>query len=73
MKAGLAKDRSVKDTRASYITNALDKSERMRYVIRQVAHPNADMLVNHYYRGADAPNDGTKLIEGWYSASILPE
>jgi len=73
VKAGLAPNRSVKDTRASYITNCLDNGERMSFIIRQVGHTNTNMLVNHYYRWTEAPNDGDKLVEAWHSTSKVPE
>jgi len=48
VKVGLAPNRSIKDTRASYITNCLDNGERMSFIIPQVGHTNTSLLVNHY-------------------------
>lgn len=73
VKAGLADNRSIKDTRASYITNCLDNGEWMSFIIRQVGHTNTNMLVNHYYRWTEAPNDGDKLVEACHSTSKVPE
>ena len=72
-KAGLSLNRSIKDTRASYITNCLDNGERMSFIIRQVGHTNTNMLVKHYYRWMEAPNDGEKLVEAWNSTRKVPE
>jgi integrase len=71
-KAGLAQNRSIKDTRASYITNCVDNGERMSFIIRQVGHTNTNMLVKHYYRWMEAPNDGDKLVEAWNSTRKVP-
>ena len=64
---------SIKDTRASFITNALDQNERMSYVQKQVGHTTTRMIVDHYYRYVPAPDDGTKLENAWKSTRILPE
>ena len=73
VKAGLGENRSIKDTRASYITNCLDNGERMSFVQRQVGHVNTKMIIEHYYRNVSAPDDGSRLAEAWHSTSIPPE
>jgi integrase len=45
-KIGIYKDLSLKDTRASYITNSMDKNERMSFVQKQVGHTTSDMISN---------------------------
>ncbi len=45
-KAGLATNRSCKDTRASYITNSLDNNERMGFIQKQVGHSTTKMIVD---------------------------
>lgn len=72
-KMGVSNDISMKDTRASFITNALDQNERMSYVQKQVGHTTTRMIVDHYYRYVPAPEDGAKLEDAWNSTSILPE
>ncbi|MCG6893183.1 MAG: tyrosine-type recombinase/integrase, partial [Desulfobacteraceae bacterium] len=64
---------SIKDTRASYITNALDENERISFVQRQVGHTSTRMIIDHYYRHTPAPDDGSKLEHAWNSTRILPE
>ncbi len=71
--AGLLDNRSIKETRASYITNALDCAERMSFIQRQVGHVNTKMIVEHYYRFVPADDDGQKLESAWKSTSILPD
>jgi len=51
-KAGLAMDRSCKDTRSSYITNSIDNNERIG---------TTKMIIDHYYRHIPAPDDGKGL------------
>jgi integrase len=63
---------SAKDTRASYITNALDRNERMSFIQKQVGHTTTRMIVDHYYRHVPAPDDGNRLEDAWNSTSILP-
>lgn len=70
---GITTPISIKDTRSSFITNALDQNERMSYIQKQVGHTTTRMIVDHYYRHVPAPDDGTKLEEAWNSTSILPE
>ncbi|MBC2711129.1 MAG: site-specific integrase [Desulfosarcina sp.] len=70
---GISTAISIKDTRASFITNALDQNERMSYVQKQVGHTTTRMIVDHYYRYVPAPDDGAKLENAWKSTSILPE
>lgn len=73
LKAGISANRSVKETRASYITNSLDSTERMSFIKNQVGHVNTRMIVEHYYRTIPADEDGKKLEEAWNSTRILPE
>ncbi len=63
---------SAKDTRASYITNALDKNERMSFIQKQVGHTTTRLIVDHYYRLVPAPDDGERLEEAWNSTTLLP-
>jgi len=63
---------SAKDTRASYITNALDKNERMSFIQKQVGHTMTRMIVDHYCRHVPAPDDGNRLEDAWNSSGILP-
>jgi integrase len=72
-KMGIEAHISIKDTRASFITNAMDNNERMSYVQKQVGHATTRMIVDHYYRYVPAPDDGAKLENAWNSTSILPE
>ena len=72
-KLGIKTPISIKDTRSSYITNALDKKERMSYIQKQVGHTTTRMIVDQYYRHVPAPDDGDKLENAWNSTSILPE
>jgi hypothetical protein len=58
--------------KASYITNTLDRNERMSFIQKQVGHTTTRMIVGHYYRHVPAPNDGDRLEDAWNSASILP-
>ena len=72
-KMGVSNNISMKDTRASFITNALDQNERMSYVQKQVGHTTTRMIVDHYYRYVPAPEDGAKLETAWNSTRNLPE
>jgi integrase len=72
-KLGITTRISIKDTRACFITNAMDNNERMSYVQKQVDHTTTRMTVDHYYRYVPAPGDGTKLENAWKSTRILPE
>jgi integrase len=72
-KIGLDTQISIKDTRASYITNALDQNERMSFVQSQVGHTTTRMIVDHYYRHIPAPDDGTHMEKAWNSAAALSE
>ncbi len=56
--------------RSSYITNALDRNERMSFIQKQVGHTTTRMIVDHYYRHVPAPDDGDRLEEAWNT--ILP-
>ncbi len=72
-KIGCDKKVSLRDTRASYITNALDKNERMSFIQKQVGHTTSNMIVNHYYRHTAGKEDGAKLEEAWNSTRVLPD
>jgi integrase len=72
-KLGITTPISIKDTRSSFITNAIDNNERMSYIQKQVGHTTTRMIVDHYYRHVPAPDDGAKLENAWNSTSILPE
>jgi len=72
-KAGISTHISVKDARATFITNSLDKNERLSFVQSQVGHTTTRMIVDHYYRHVPAPDDGTRLEEAWNSTRILPD
>jgi integrase len=72
-KAGISSNISIKDTRATYITNSLDENERMSFIQKQVGHTTTRMIVDHYYRYVPAPDDGKRLEDAWNSTSILPE
>jgi integrase len=63
---------SIKDTRVSFITNSLDKNERMGFIQKQVGHSSTRMIVDHYYRHIPATDDGKHLESAWNSTSILP-
>jgi len=63
---------SARDTRASYITNALDQNERMSFIQKQVGHTTTRMIVDHYYRHVPAPDDGDRLEGAWNSTTFLP-
>jgi len=56
----------------SYITNALDRNERMSFIQKQVGHTTTRMIVDHYYRHVPAPGDGNRLEDAWNSTSVLP-
>lgn len=72
-KAGIDLRISVKDTRASFITNALDENERLSFIQKQVGHTTTRMIVDHYYRHVPAQDDGGRLEEAWKSARIVPD
>ena len=72
-KAGISSNISIKDTRATYITNSLDENERMSFIQKQVGHTTTRMIVDHYYRYVPAPDDGKRLEDAWNSTSILPD
>jgi integrase len=73
LKAGLPMNRSLKDTRSSFITNALDANERLGFIQKQVGHTNTKMIVNHYYNHIPSKDDGARLEDAWNSTRILPE
>lgn len=64
---------SIKNTRASFITNALDEKERISFIQKYVGHSTPRMIVDHYYRETQAPDDGSNLENAWNSTRILPE
>jgi len=72
-KIGINSPISVKDTRSSFITNALNENERMSFIQKQVGHTTTRMIVDHYYRHTPAPSDGSRLEKAWNSTRILPE
>ena len=72
-KIGIASPISVKDTRASFITNALNENERMSFIQKQVGHTTTRMIVDHYYRHTPAPSDGSRLESAWNSTRIVPD
>jgi integrase len=70
---GINSSITVKDTRATYITNSLDQNERMSFVQHQVEHTTTRMIVDHYYRHVPAPDDGSRLESAWNSTRLLPD
>ncbi len=62
-RAGLNANRSLKDTRSSYITNALDAKERLSFIQKQVGHSTPDMIIRHYYKDIPSPDDGRRFEE----------
>ena len=72
-KAGIDHHISIKDTRASFITNALDENERLSYIQQQVGHTTTRMIVDNYYRYVPALDDGGRLEKAWKTTSNPPE
>jgi len=72
-KLGIDTPISIKDTRASFITNALDENEQMSFIQKQVGHTTTRMIVDHYYRYTPAPDDGSHLERAWNSTRVSPE
>ena len=72
-KSELSTHISIKDTRASFITNALDNNERMSFVQKQVGHTTTRMIVDHYYRHTPATDDGSRLEKAWNSDRIVSD
>ncbi len=70
---GITTPISIKDTRASFITNALDKNERMSFIQKRVGHATTRMIVDHSYRYTPDPDDGSRLEKSWNSYRIIPE
>jgi integrase len=64
--------RDCDSSTTSYITNALDRNERMSFIQKQVGHTTTRMIVDHYYRHVPAPDDGDRLEEAWNSTTLLP-
>ncbi|MFZ0611110.1 MAG: hypothetical protein WAM73_02625 [Desulfobacterales bacterium] len=60
-KAGLSVNRSCRDTRGTFITNALDANETMGFVQNQVGHSSIKPIVNHYYNRIPRVEDGQNL------------
>ena len=63
---------SARDTKASYITNALDRNERMSFIQKQVGHTTTRRIVDHYDRHVPAPDDGNRLEDAWNSTRQGP-
>jgi integrase len=72
-KAGLSENRSCRDTRGTFITNALDARETMGFVQNQVGHSSIKPIVNHYYNRIQRDEDGLKLEEALKSTQVLPD
>ncbi|MFO7860037.1 MAG: tyrosine-type recombinase/integrase [Thermodesulfobacteriota bacterium] len=72
-KIGLSRKISIKDTRATYITNTLDANERLSFVQGQCGFTTPQMIINHYYRNIPAKYDGALMEKAWNSTRILPE
>jgi integrase len=72
-KAGIKTHISIKDTRASYITNSLDIGERVSFIRKQAGHKTNQMIIDYYYRDTPAPTDGMQLEKAWNSTSIPPD
>ncbi len=72
-KAGLSENRSCRDTRGTFITNALDANETMGFVQNQVGHSSIKPIVNHYYNRIPRDEDGQKLEESLKNAQVLPD
>lgn len=73
-KAGLDTNRSCKDTRGTFITNALDLNEKMSFVQRQVGHTTTKMIINHYYNHIPSDDEGDKLEDAFEkSTRVVPK
>jgi integrase len=72
-KFGLSENRSCRDTRGTFITNALDANETMGFVQNQVGHSSIKPIVNHYYNRIPSDEDGQKLEEALKSTRVLPD
>jgi integrase len=72
-KAGLSENRSCRDTRGTFITNAIDVNETMGFVQNQVGHSSIKPIVNHYYNRIQRDVDGQKLEEVLKSTRVLPD
>ena len=74
--AGLPEKLSCKDTRGTYITNAIDNQETLGFVQKQVGHVSTKMIVQHYYNHLPRTDDGSKLDEAFKQSEkvtrILP-
>jgi integrase len=62
-KAGLSENRRCRDTRGTFIINALVASETMGFVQNQVGHSSIKPIVNHYYNRIQRDEDGLKMEE----------
>lgn len=72
-KIGITQKVSIKDTRASFITNSLDARERLSYVQGQCGFTTPQMIINHYYRNIPAADDGARMEKAWNSTREVPE
>jgi integrase len=72
-KAGLSENRSCRDTRGTFITNALDANETMGFVQNQVGHSSIKPIVNHYYNRIQRDQDGRKFEEALKTTRVLPD
>jgi integrase len=72
-KAGIETHISIKDTRASYVTNSLDIGERVSFIRKQAGHKTNQMIIDYYYRDTPAPTDVMQLEKAWNSTSIPPD
>jgi len=62
-KIGITTPISVKDTSASFITNAVN--ERMSFIQKHPEHASSRIIVDPYYRRKPAPCDGSRLVKAW--------
>ncbi|MFZ0725390.1 MAG: hypothetical protein WAM61_06335 [Desulfobacterales bacterium] len=67
----MSEKRSCRDTRGTFITNALDANETMGFVQNQVGHSSIKPIVNHYYNWIQRDEDDQKLEEALKSTQVL--
>ena len=72
-KIGVTQKISIKDTRASFITNSLDVTERLSFIQGHCGFATPRMIIDHYYRAIPSPEDGSHIERAWNSTRILPE
>jgi integrase len=72
-KAGLSVNRSCRDTRGTFITNALDANETIGFVQNQAGHSSIKPIVNHYYNRIPRVEDRQKLEETLKTTRVLPD